>query len=131
MAPVILPLLAGYSYLSKAGISATCGRVEWPERIEMLGSAAVVRTTGIGALQPVVDHAANGRRCPRLCENTQEPRRRRSIFSIALFPIAATGVFFFRLTKSRKIFYAQIYCLCFHTGAPGDRQGVGGASPLR
>ena len=22
-------------------------------------------------------------------------------------------------------------CMSFHTGAPGDRQGVGGASPLR
>src|SRR5215472_8698840 len=89
------------------------------------------RMTGIGALQPVADHAAYGRRCPRLCENTQEPTRRRIIFSIALFLIAVTALFLFRLTKSRRTFYAQIECLCFHTGAPGDRQGVGGASPLR
>ena len=66
-----------------------------------------------------------------LCENTKEPTRRRIVFSIALFPIAAAALFLFKLTKSRRTFYAQIECLCFHTGAPGDRQGVGGASPLR
>ena len=49
-----------------------------------------------------------------LCENAQEPTRWRIIFSIALFPIAATALFLFRLTKSRRNFYAQIECLCFH-----------------
>jgi hypothetical protein len=39
----------------------------------------------------------------RLCENAQEPTRRRIVFSIALFPIAATALFLFRLTKSRKL----------------------------
>ena len=73
----------------------------------------------------------NASSCPRLCENTQEPTRQRIVFSIVLFPTAAAALFFFRLTKSRRIFYTQIECLCFHTGAPGDRQGVGGASPLR
>ena len=45
-----------------------------------------------------------------------EPTRRRIVFSIALFPIAAT-LFLFRLTKSRRTFYAQIECLCFHTAS--------------
>src|SRR5215467_2295438 len=54
---------------------------------------------------------------PRPCENAQEPTRRRIVFSIALFPIAATALFLFRLTKSRRTFYAQIECLCFHTAS--------------
>ena len=52
-----------------------------------------------------------------LCENTQEPTRRRIIFSIALFPTAATALFLFRLTKSRRIFYTKIERLCFHTAS--------------
>src|SRR6516165_4260162 len=56
-----------------------------------------------------------------LCENTPEPTRRRIIFSIALFPIAATALFLFRLTKSRRTFYAQIECLCFHTASVVSR----------
>src|SRR5215469_773042 len=50
-----------------------------------------------------------------LCENAQEPTRRRIVFSIALFLIAATALFLFRLMKSRRTFYAQIECLRFHT----------------
>jgi hypothetical protein len=56
--------------------------------------------------------------CPRLCENAQEPARRRIVFSITLLPIAVTALFVFRLTKSRRTFYAQIECLCFHTVWP-------------
>jgi len=41
------------------------------------------------------------------CENAQDATRRRIIFSIALFPTVATAPFLFRLTKSRKIFYAH------------------------
>src|SRR5215468_4798654 len=52
---------------------------------------------------------------PRLCENTQELTRRRIVFSIALFPTAATALLIFKLTKSRRIFYAKIERLCFHT----------------
>ena len=37
------------------------------------------------------------------------------MFSIALSQSRATALFLFRLTKSRRIFYAQIECLCFHT----------------
>ena len=43
---------------------------------------------------------------PRVCENAQEPTSWRIVFSIALFPIAATALFLFRLAKSRRIFYA-------------------------
>src|SRR5262249_28111345 len=53
--------------------------------------------------------------CPRLCKNAQEPTMRRIVFSIAHFLIAATALFLFRLTKSRKTFYVQVECLCFHT----------------
>src|SRR6516225_6895225 len=50
-----------------------------------------------------------------LCENAHEPTRWRIIFSIALFPIAATARVLFRLTKLRKIFYAQSERRRFHT----------------
>src|SRR6516165_3529360 len=33
------------------------------------------------------------------------------------FSVAATALFLFRLTKSRRTFYAQIECLCFHTAS--------------
>ena len=41
-------------------------KAEWPRRVEPGGSIAVTRTAGIGALQPVADDAAYGRRCPPL-----------------------------------------------------------------
>ena len=67
----------------------------------------------------------------RPCENMHERRTCNIAFSI-VFPLYRSSVLlFFRLTKSRKIFYAQSESRGFHTGAPGDRQGVGGASPLR
>src|SRR5215472_7110731 len=46
------------------------------------------------------------------CENAQERTRRRIVFSIALFR-SRPALFLFRLAKSRRIFYAQIDCLCF------------------
>src|SRR5262249_38376347 len=58
---------------------------------------------------------------PRVCENPQEPTSWRIVFSIALFPIAATALFLLRLAKSRRIFYAQIECLCFRTGCTPSR----------
>src|SRR5215470_5566663 len=36
-----------------------------------------------------------------LCENAQEPTTRRSVFSIALFPIAAAALFVFRTAKAQ------------------------------
>src|SRR5215470_5521167 len=60
---------------------------------------------------------ANVRKPPRLCENAQEPTRRRIVFSIALFPVAATALLLFRLTKLSRTFYAQIECLSFHTAS--------------
>jgi len=57
-----------------------------------------------------------------LCENTQDPTRRRIVFSIALFLIAAAAPFLFRLTKSRRTFYAQIEYLCFHTASVEPRR---------
>ena len=59
----------------------------------------------------------NDQKGSRLCENAQEPTRRSIIFSIDLSPNAATALFLFRLTKSRRTFYAQIECLCFHTAS--------------
>src|SRR5215469_4914724 len=76
------------------------------------------RTAESGALLPVARGATFGRSCPRPCENAQEPTMWRIFFSIAHFPIAATGLFFFRLTKLRRTFYVQVECLCFHTGWP-------------
>src|SRR6516164_6082730 len=62
-----------------------------------------------------------------LCENAQEPTRWRIIFSIALSPIAATALFLFRLTESRRIFYAQIETLCFHATSPHLRHSPTGS----
>jgi hypothetical protein len=62
-----------------------------------------------------------------LCENTQEPTRRRIIFSIALSQIVATTIIVFRLTKSRRIFYAKIECLCFHTASTPSGHADNGA----
>src|SRR6516164_2587217 len=73
--------------------------------------------------EPIADGVANGRYGARLCEKTQEPTRRRIVFSIALRQIAATALFLFRLTKSRRTFYAQIECRCFPTAS--------GISPIR
>jgi hypothetical protein len=67
--------------------------------------------------EPLPTGVANGRYGARLCENAQEPTRRRIVFSIALFPVAAIALFLFRLTKLRRTFYAQIECLCFHTAS--------------
>src|SRR5262249_54869722 len=86
-----------------------------PPRPLMARNPVLPTFIGVSAPAPA---RTSARKCPRLCENTQEPRKRKSFFSIAVFPIGAKGVFFFRLTKSRKIFYAQIYCLCFHTAWP-------------
>src|SRR5262244_907706 len=69
----------------------------------------------------------NGSKCPRLCKNAQEPTMRRIVFSIAHFLIAATALFLFRLTKSRKTFYVQVECLCFHTAWP--QSGHSGLAP--
>src|SRR5215467_14440365 len=79
-------------------------RVDWEGRFRRAAACA----------QP----PRSGKCCPRPCENAQEPTMWRIFFSIAHFPIAATGLFFFRLTKLRRTFYVQVECLCFHTGWP-------------
>ena len=67
---------------------------------------------------------------PRLCKNAQEPTMRRIVFSIAHFLIAATALFLFRLTKSRKTFYVQVECLCFHTACTQLCRSSGGPPNL-
>ena len=69
---------------------------------------------------------ANVGKGSRLCENGQEPTRRRIVFSIVLFPVAAAALFVFRLTKSRRTFYAKIECLCFHTASMESQPFCGG-----
>src|SRR5215471_12948916 len=48
---------------------------EWVLRVEPGGSIAASRTAGIGALQPVADHAAYGRRCPFAVTRCDQRRR--------------------------------------------------------
>jgi hypothetical protein len=62
---------------------------------------------------PFADPRRNREVRPRLCENVQEPTRRRIVFSSVLLPTAATALFVSRLTKSRMTFYAQIERACF------------------
>jgi len=52
-------------------------------------------------------------------------------FFYCRYRITATALFFFKLMKSRKIFYAEIECLCFHTvsvdcGRSREAQGWSG-----
>jgi len=61
--------------------------------------------SAICAAKSIPKGMANGRDGARLCENMHE-RRARSIVFFIVFP--HSGFLFFRLTKSRKIFYAQI-----------------------
>src|SRR5215472_10553990 len=74
--------------------------------------------------QPLSLSGGNGSLYPRVCENPQEPISWRIVFSIALFPIPANALSLLRLAKSRRIFYAQIECLCFHTGWPHCRRST-------
>src|SRR6516165_2431712 len=74
----------------------------------------------MGRLRSILYRAEIGRSGWRLCENAQEPTRRRIIFSIALFPTAATALSSLDLTKLRRTFYAQIERLCFHTALYGN-----------
>ena len=49
----------------------------------------------------------------------------RIVFSIAFFPIAAAVLFLFKLTKSRRTFYAQIERLCFQTASTQSGRSFG------
>src|SRR6516162_10005444 len=73
------------SSFSAAGVAAICPK----HPISRAQSSR--QMAALGALQRVADDAAYGRRCPSLCENAQEPTRRRIVFSIALFPNAAAA----------------------------------------
>src|SRR5262249_41499529 len=84
-----------------------------------LGRALSVRF--LHPLRPISTRLRMVCRRPRLCKNAQEPTMRRIVFSIAHFLIAATALFLFRLTKSRKTFYVQVECLCFHTAWTHNR----------
>ena len=53
----------------------------------------------------------------RPCENVLEPRKRRSVFSIAFFGQPSPELLVFRLTKSRRTFYAQIERGSFRTAS--------------
>jgi len=66
---------------------------------------AAILSTRIAVVREPAYCGMDDRFGSRLCENAQEPTRRRIIFSIASFPIAATELFFFGMMKSRKTFY--------------------------
>jgi len=51
----------------------------------------------------------------RPCENVREPRKRRTVFSIAFLGYPSPAPLVFRLTKLRRTFYAQIERASFHT----------------
>src|SRR6516225_11635295 len=63
--------------------------------------------TGLHPTEPVPTGTANGKYGARLCANVREPRMRRIVFLYCLLPRAATALLVFRLTKSRRTFYAQ------------------------
>jgi hypothetical protein len=61
----------------------------------------------------------------RLCENVREPRKRRTVFSIAFFEQLSPELLVFRLTKLRRNFFAQIERGSFRT-ASGMKSGSRG-----
>ena len=62
-----------------------------------------------------VTRLADVRKGSRLCENVDEPRMRRIVFSIAFSRKRLPVQLIFTSTKSRQNFYAQIQLQSFHT----------------
>jgi hypothetical protein len=102
----------------------TCGG----RRMTQMGHAPASRPT-----------QASDRKGSRPCENVCEPRKRRIVFSIAFFGQPSPELLVFRLTKSRRTFYAQIERGSFRTAsvdsgrsAIGSKTAaVGGDLPFR
>jgi hypothetical protein len=132
------PLSAVLKVNCGAWLAIEVDNTERPVRVEPRGSLVVAGMAANGAKLPVTQAPRNGKCCPRLWENAQEPTRRRIVFSIALLLTAATALFVSTLTKLRRTFYAQIECVCFHTAwphtcrsqySPGSAQ-LGGRRPF-
>jgi hypothetical protein len=79
------------------------------------------RTTASRRKLPLAGSRSNFRFTPRLCEKSREPRKRRIVFSIAVFrprlPVQLVSV----SMKLRQIFYTQIERRTFHTACPESR----------
>src|ERR1700731_298675 len=88
-------------------------------------SFRVERGSGVGQTLPSDARSANDRFRPRLCENAQEPTRRRIVFSIAFFRGRPPAIFVSRLTKSGRTFCARIERQRFYTAWPRERKSGG------
>ena len=75
------------------------------------------RMTGLHPTEPVPTGTANGKYGARLCANVREPRMRRMVFLYCLLLIAPPELLVFRLTKSRRTFYAHDERLSFRTAS--------------
>src|SRR5215831_4564060 len=89
------------------------------------GSIARRRMARIGATSPFGHGSVNDGLPPRLCENLHERRTRSIVFSIIFHPLRSSVLLFFRVTKSREIFYAQPERRGFHTASTLLRQPGG------
>jgi hypothetical protein len=83
-------------------------------------SRKVRKSAGVSAAGPKVGKG------PRLCENLHERKTRSIIFSIAFPHSGRQCSYFFRLAKSREIFYTQPERRGFHT--PSVESGLFGES---
>jgi hypothetical protein len=66
-----------------------------------------------------------------LCENVKSREGQRTCFSDTAAPQFSMLLTLPKRASNGILFSAICSALRFYTGAPGDRQGVGGASPLR
>ena len=81
--------------------------------------ALLVRMSALGQGQALPLAAGKVGKGSRPCENVREPRKRRTVFSIAFFEQPSPELLVFRLTKSRRTFYAQVERGSFRTGSVG------------
>src|SRR5262245_51315084 len=59
-------------------------------------------------IQPIFKPKLDDSYGARPCENVREPRKRRTVFSIALFEQPSRELFGFQIDQMRRTFYAQI-----------------------
>ena len=81
--------------------------------------ALLVRMSALGQGQALPLAAGKVGKGSRPCENVREPRKRRTVFSIAFFEQPSPELLVFRLTKSRRTFYAQVERANFRTAWVG------------
>src|SRR6516162_3229719 len=76
-----------------------------------------IQLQGLSMLAAPAQASGNDRKGASLCENVRKPRMRRMVFLYSLLPIAPAKFLVFKLTKSRRTFYAHDERLSFRTAS--------------